>query len=135
MLNILFKTSKKDFIVWSDHDVLIDNPHTLAIAERMLDYKHEVIQCFSNLVYLDAHGRKYDSREGAVFNYQMYKNTRGNSGMLWAARTEFLQRVKLPDFMILGSGDRVFCDAVLRNKSNTLRENEQNFTPELRLRV
>lgn len=120
LLNILIKQCTKDFIIWSDADLLFENKSTILQALLALDYKTTALQLFSKIEMLDADDQVIKSYYAGVCSNRVYRsNIQNPPGGAWAARTEFLHKIGgLPaPFPITGGGDRVFQDACLSTTS------------------
>lgn len=91
---------------WIDADIEFLNPNWATDTLQALR-KASIVQLFSEIEYLDANNKVYESYSGYFRSIQT-SNVRGHSGFAWAIRRDAYEKLGgLIDRCILGGGDGV----------------------------
>lgn len=126
-LALAYTRGRYDYIVWSDADIIFDDPSWPERVRAALA-NHLLVQGFAEVVDIAgdelaprgparrAAARLYERGELPASYFERSGVSRGLGcapGFVWAARAELLARIDLPDFFILGSGDKAMFAAAL----------------------
>ncbi len=103
-------------IAWLDSDILFENDQWHQETARALNL-YPIVQPFRMGVWLDQRGSENRRAPGIVAAAARYpdlftKPSKVHPGFAWAARREVVEKHGVPDFCILGGGDRVLANAI-----------------------
>jgi hypothetical protein len=103
-------------VAWLDSDILFDNPNWYDKTRHALE-RYPVVQLFDTGVWLDRDGRECRRVPGmvaaSVKNPKLFAYpTMVHPGFGWAAQRQLIEKHGIPDFCILGGGDRVLANAI-----------------------
>jgi hypothetical protein len=101
--------SSIEYVAWIDADILFSDPEWPTRAVERLQGA-PVLQLFDRVIYLDAERRPLGFGQGLIeastrFGEAAFTKRAGAAGFAWAARREFLERIRLLDFLVLGGSD------------------------------
>jgi hypothetical protein len=145
LLNIALKSVPSDVknFAWLDCDILFDRKDWVEEAGRQLDERYNVIQLFSEAVYLN----KEDTATPLINGYNPYRTIPGlvavynnqniilldklpvgadggiiyNPGLAWAAKKEIFAKHGFYDLAIVGAGDLYMASSIF-GRMNSLIE-------------
>ena len=149
LLNIAMKSVPSDVknIAWLDCDILFGRKDWAEEAERQLNERHNVIQLFSNAIYLNEedtgevlhHYNSYPAVPGLVALYNkdnilpldtLAVSTQGaliyNPGLAWAARKEVFVKHGFYDLAIIGAGDLYMANSIFGTMDSLVRLHSLN---------
>lgn len=112
----LLPKSWKSF-AWIDSDIEFDNPSWALNALELLNRSKDVVQLFGEALSYNKNST-YEIQPGFVFQ-KMLKNkqkTFSRTGLAWAiSKKAYLTLGKFLDYLILGSGDKIFAFALFNS--------------------
>lgn len=115
-------------VAWIDADVEFDSPHWAKDALKLLNNGRDFIQLFSHAVDMDARGSAIVQFTGAGYQHCKKENKfvaggcSEHPGFAWACnRTAYDKLGGLFEYNILGGGDNIMCNALIKNASKILR--------------
>lgn len=147
LLNIAIKSvpSHVKNITWLDCDILFERNDWVEEAERQLNERYNMIQLFSNVIYLnkDDTGELLYSYKScptlpglvALYNKNNILNklavsTQGglkyNPGLAWAARTEIFAKHGFYDLAIIGAGDLYVANSIFGTMNSIIKLHSLN---------
>jgi hypothetical protein len=103
-------------VAWLDTDVFFENRNWFRETSEALD-QNLVVQPFRDALWMDADGgtlRRATGMAAAMNDHPHLPSDPGkvHPGFAWGAQRELIAKHGLPDFSILGGGDRIFANAI-----------------------
>jgi len=149
LLNIAIKSvpSHVKNITWLDCDILFERNDWVEEAERQLNERYNMIQLFSNVIYLNKDDtgellysyKSYPAVPGLVALYNENKispldklavSAQGghtyNPGLAWAARTEIFAKHGFYDLAIIGAGDLYVANSIFGTMNSIIKLHSLN---------
>lgn len=144
LLNVAIKSVPRDVknIAWLDCDILFDRNDWVEEAESQLNERHNVIQLFSDFIYLNKEDtgmllRNCGShltipglvalynKTGAMPLERLAVSAAGavtyNPGLAWAAKTEIFAQHGFFDLAIIGAGDLYMANSIYGTMNSIIK--------------
>lgn len=105
-----------DAIAWIDSGIYLDSNWSHRVMDAL--EKFDIVQCYSNGIWLDKNGNKQSKRQGYVYNLLRGiqwspKRHKPSVGGAWAVRSSVFNQFQLYDKAIVGGGDTWMLNGIL----------------------